>query len=268
MLPNRTFQPLRLNVSNSILVPPRPPPAPAKTGGGGTAVPTAGADAPAGGAPPPCGGLEFTLHELGASAEPRTLTGPCEAGVTLLTLPSPTPWSLLEVRSKRGRASAPRPARGAALLSPSAPAPAPAAPPLVFNGTQYTVGAVDPSFTRCWKQGAKDNLTGVVAVRRGIQRRRRRRRAAIFRHLSADRIVVIIITPVLQADGGVAHVSSGNFSYGIDFAPYSTDELRTVYASLTCNGTSAVPPTPGRCEGVRSNGLFFLPLSRARGVPP
>ena len=40
-----------------------------------------------------------------------------------------------------------------------------AAPPLVFNNKQYTVGAVDPSFTHCWKQGAKQNLTGIVAVR-------------------------------------------------------------------------------------------------------
>ena len=51
------------------------------------------------------------------------------------------------------------------LLSSSSDTASPAAPPLVFNNKQYTVGAVDPSFTHCWKQGAKQNLTGIVAVR-------------------------------------------------------------------------------------------------------
>ena len=49
-------------------------------------------------------------------------------------------------------------------------------------------------------------------------------------------ILVLLTSRFAQADGGVAHALNGNISYGIDFGPYSTDELRTVYASLTCKG--------------------------------
>ena len=50
------------------------------------------------------------------------------------------------------------------------PAPPPAVAtavvsPLVFNNTQYSVAAVDPSITQCWKQGVTQYLTGTVAVR-------------------------------------------------------------------------------------------------------
>jgi hypothetical protein len=72
VLPNTTFPPFTLNVSNAILTPPRA-----------------------------CGEFIFLLHELGRqpniSAE-VVVGSRCNGNVTELTLPSPVPWSLLEVR--------------------------------------------------------------------------------------------------------------------------------------------------------------------------
>jgi hypothetical protein len=69
VLPNITYPPFQLNVSNAIL-----------------------RHATA------CTDLEFVLHQLGPGRPPRVVKGPCAGNVTVLTLPSPVPWSLIEVR--------------------------------------------------------------------------------------------------------------------------------------------------------------------------
>ena len=71
--------PFTINVSNAILQ--QPPPA---SGLGSS---------PGGG----CRTLEFTLHQLG-SAPPQIVKGECLGKVTMLTIASPRPWALLEVR--------------------------------------------------------------------------------------------------------------------------------------------------------------------------
>ena len=70
VLPNTSFPPFQLNVSNAILK-------------DGVA----------------CNALEFVLHQLGSDHPPKAVKGPCVGNVTVLTLPSPVPWSLLEVRA-------------------------------------------------------------------------------------------------------------------------------------------------------------------------
>lgn len=74
VLPATVFPPLALNISNGILL------------GSSAGVGARG-----------CGRLLFMLHELGG-APPVVLEGVCAGNVTMLTIPSPVPWSLVEVR--------------------------------------------------------------------------------------------------------------------------------------------------------------------------
>lgn len=80
VLPARTFGPLTVNVSNAIL-----------------AQPTSLADVAAGNGGSGCGALRFSLHGL-ADTAPVALAGQCVGGVTTLTIPSPAPWSIIEVQ--------------------------------------------------------------------------------------------------------------------------------------------------------------------------
>lgn len=74
VLPNNTFPPFQLNISVELV----------------HRNPTN----------PPCAGLAFALHELGPDhPTSRPVAGVCEGNVSMLMLPSPVPWSILEVRS-------------------------------------------------------------------------------------------------------------------------------------------------------------------------
>ena len=79
VLPTNSFGPFTLNISNAIL---------------SAAPPDERSRAE------PCGGMRFTRHQLDKPAKP--IEGACDAaaGVTTLTLPSPKPWGLVEVRMK------------------------------------------------------------------------------------------------------------------------------------------------------------------------
>jgi hypothetical protein len=80
-LPNSSFTPFELNISSAVLA----------------------VSAQQGGRPPTrswqCSQLNFVLHELG-SRPPTPIVPRCAGGgtVSTLTLPSPVPWSIVEVR--------------------------------------------------------------------------------------------------------------------------------------------------------------------------
>ena len=78
--PKENYPPVTVNVSNAIL-------APAMAKRLGTAA--AG-----------CGKLDFVLHHLNSSKASEAVQGVCIGAVTVLTVPSPVPWSLLEIRPK------------------------------------------------------------------------------------------------------------------------------------------------------------------------
>eukprot|EP01043_Picozoa_sp_COSAG02_P053430 COSAG02_NODE_5895_length_3956_cov_1.928442_4_plen_170_part_00 len=79
VLPSRTLGPLSVNVSNSVLQPKVLPDVEGIRGGAGNAC-----------------GLRFSLHGL-ADIAPVELTGQCSDGVTVLNVPSPSPWSIIQV---------------------------------------------------------------------------------------------------------------------------------------------------------------------------
>jgi hypothetical protein len=87
VLPNRTFGLISVNVSNSVLQ----PKSLAATRGAGSDVGAV------------CGNLRFSLHGL-ADTAPVVLTGQCSGGMTVLKLPSPGPWSIIEVKPMGHRA--------------------------------------------------------------------------------------------------------------------------------------------------------------------
>ena len=82
VLPSTVFGPFTLNISNAIL-----------------STPPDGDQPPATSlVQPQCGGLHLTLHQLDQPSQ--QVEGVCDAvaGVTVLVLPSPAPWGLVEVR--------------------------------------------------------------------------------------------------------------------------------------------------------------------------
>ena len=90
---NRTFPPFELNISHAIL-------------SSASAGHADGGDASSS-MMPPCGELAFVLHTLrlnrsatGTPGASVAVSGVCVGNVTILKLPSPQPWSLLEVRPK------------------------------------------------------------------------------------------------------------------------------------------------------------------------
>jgi hypothetical protein len=87
VLPATVFGPFTLNISNAIL----------STPPDGDQLPAASLVQQQ-----PCGGLHFTLHQLDQPS--KQVEGVCDvvAGVTMLALPSPVPWGLVEVRRATG----------------------------------------------------------------------------------------------------------------------------------------------------------------------
>ena len=88
VLPKGSYPPVTVNVSNAILAPPVAPESDATQTPREVAV---AAD---------CGKLEFVLHQLGGAQTAQVLKGVCAGEVTVLTVPSPVPWSIVEIRPK------------------------------------------------------------------------------------------------------------------------------------------------------------------------